>query len=308
MAKKKKIIFILISIIAISSLLYHTYKTNADFIENKKNNFAAKKEKAAWRFLEKDIKREAGAFNGDVAVVIKDLATSRKILFGQNKLFPSASLVKIPVMAACFYAADTGKINLTQRVCLRREDKVSGSGLLKNEAAEREFTVRELLGLMITESDNTASNMLIKLLGFDYLNNCFKKFGLKNTNISRRMMDFSNRRDGIENYTSAGDIAYLLEKIYRQQLINRTVSRDCLTLLKLQKMRDRIPARLPADTIIAHKTGLERGICHDAGIVFTDNGDFLICVLTKYKSKTAKKAKKFIARIAFLAYNYYENY
>jgi beta-lactamase class A len=119
------------------------------------------------------------------------------------------------------------------------------------------------------------------------------------------MMDFSDRKNGIENYTTARDISYILEKIYRGELINQKISKQCLELLQRQKMRDRIPARLPANTIVAHKTGLERGICHDAGIVFTPNGDFLICVLVKHKNKTARPAKKFIAQLAFLAYNYY---
>ena len=131
---------------------------------------------------------------------------------------------------------------------------------------------------------------------------------MANTNLSRKMMDFSERRAGIENCTTADDIAYILDKIYHQELINNDISKKCLGLLKLQKIKDRIPAKLPPDTVVAHKTGLERGICHDAGIVFTDKGNFLICVLTRHKNKTSRLAKKFIAQISFLTYKYSQGF
>ncbi|TBR19406.1 serine hydrolase, partial [bacterium] len=100
------------------------------------------------------------------------------------------------------------------------------------------------------------------------------------------------------------DMAKLLEDIYRGRVIDKSVSLKCLDILKRQKMRDRIPKYLPPDTVVAHKTGLENGVCHDAGIVFTPAGDFLICVLTRHTDKTARDAKYLIARIAKDAYDY----
>lgn len=303
--KNKYKIFLLIFIAVIAISLYLAYKTHADYAGVRKSRLSLRKRNLAWQALDKKVTDEVNNFHAEVGVIIKDLNQGWQIIHRQNKLFPAASLVKIPIMFSCFYAAENGKISLEGKVPLNDTYKVPGSGWLKNIRGEAEFSVAQLIDLMITESDNTAANMLIDLLGLDYLNKSFKKFGLRNSNLSRKMMDFSDRRDGIENYTTARDISYILEKIYRGELINQKISKQCLELLERQKMRDRIPARLPSDTIIAHKTGLERGICHDAGIVFTPNGDFLICVLVKHKHKTARPAKKFIARIAFLAYNYY---
>jgi beta-lactamase class A len=111
----------------------------------------------------------------------------------------------------------------------------------------------------------------------------------------------------VENFTTAAEISSILEKFYRKEFINSGVSGKCLILLKHQKIGDRIPAKLPQGAVVAHKTGLERGVCHDAGIVFTENGDFLICVLTSHANRTARPAKKFIAEVAFLTYNYYRD-
>lgn len=305
--KDKKTIFILIFIITLITPLYFFYKTHTDLSGIKRNKFVLQKRNITWEVLEKRIKNKIIAFKGEVGIVIKDLSSARVILYEQNKLFPSASLVKIPIMASCFYAVGNRKINLEEKISLKTTHKAPGSGLLKNMPVGREFTMRELIELMIAQSDNTAANMLIERLGYDYINDSFKKLGLLNTNLSRRMMDFRNRKEGVENYTTASDISYILEKIYRKELLNKDISRKCLELLKDQKIRDRIPAMLPANTTVAHKTGLERGICHDAGIVFTNNGDFLICVLVKHKYKTANQSKKFIARIAFLTYNYYQD-
>ncbi len=264
-----------------------------------------KEEKARWNTLSENVTALTEDFSGNPSVVIKNLKRSWLIVIDPEARIPSASIVKIPIMAACFYAAKEDKIKLGEKITLKQADKTGGSGILKNKRSGTTLTVTQLIDLMITISDNTASNMLIKLLGFDYLNACFKKFGLTDTNLSRVMMDMRSRSKGIENYTTAKDMVRLLEKIYKGKLINKEISKECLDVLKEQRSRTRIPRRLPKDTIVAHKTGLEKGVCHDVGIVFTDNGDFIICVLISHKNKSARSAKKLIADIAHLSYDYY---
>lgn len=265
-----------------------------------------KKDKVRWEALSEDVNILAGDFNGEASVVIKDLKRSWLITIDPKTRIPSASIVKIPIMAGSFYAAGEGKLKLDDKITLKQRDRTGGSGVLKNKPSGTTLTIRQLIKLMITISDNTATNILIKLLGFDYLSSCFKDFGLVDTNLSRLMMDMRSRNKGIENYTTAEDMALLLEKIYKGRLIDKNVSSECLEILKEQSSRSRIPAKLPKDTVVAHKTGLEKGICHDVGIVFTDNGDFIICVLIKHKSGSSRSAKKLISNIARATYNYYQ--
>ncbi len=266
-----------------------------------------KKDSTRWHILSNTINTLVKDFNGKPSVIIKDLKRSWLISINEKAEIASASVVKIPIMAGCFYAAEEGKISLDKKITLKQRDKIGGSGILRNKKSGKTFTIKELIDLMITISDNTAANILIKLLGFDYLNICFKKFGLKDTNLSRLMMDMRSRGKGIENYTTAKDMAFILEKIYKGRLINKGLSSECLEVLKAQRSRTRIPARLPKNTVVAHKTGLEKGLCHDAGIVFTDTGDFIICVLIKHNNKNARSSKKLISNIARLSYNYYMN-
>lgn len=242
-------------------------------------------------------------FPGQAGVVVKDLKTNWEISFNKNTLFPSASVVKIPVMLACFNAANEGRIALKDTLVLQNSYKVLGSGVLKATPEGTILSISRLIELMICHSDNTATNMLINLLGFDYLNDYFKKFGLKNTNLSRKMMDFKKRRNGRENYTTASDMAYALEKIYQGEVLNSDVSGQCLLFLKRQKLRDRLPAKLPTNIIVMHKTGLEYRVCHDVGIIPTPKGDFLVSVLTK-GARYSRVAKNLIADIALYVYNH----
>jgi len=301
MAKNKFFILLLILLFIITACF--SFMMGSNYYRNKKE---LQQKILAWNKLKEKIILHTRMFNQDAAIVVKDLSTGWEIAINEDRLFPSASIVKIPIMASFISASAQGRLDLADKLTLRNRYKVLGSGILKSYAGGTEFSLEQLIELMITQSDNTAANILIDYLGFDYLNNSFKKLGLNNTNIVRKMMDFKKRKNGIENFTSAQDLVYILEKIYKRQLINEELSKKCIEILKKQKVKDRIPAKLPPNTIVANKTGLENGVCHDAGIVFTRKGDFIICVLTKHSYKTSRPAKRFISQIALDTYNFYQ--
>jgi beta-lactamase class A len=271
-----------------------------------KKKEAARRKKHAWSRLEARVARELKGLNGVAGVVIKDLGGAGEIGINEDLRIPSASMVKIPVMMAYYYAAKEGKADLASKITVTNADKAPGSGTIKYDIPGKEYPIEELIERMVTESDNTAANMLISHMGVAALNGYFSKMGLKDTNLSRKMMDFSRRKAGVENYTTASDIAGLLERLYRGKFLSAGISKRCMDVLSRQKMKDRIPKRLPGGVAVAHKTGLENGLCHDAGVVYTDNGDFLVCVLTRHRNKNAREAKTVIAEIALLAYNCYE--
>lgn len=299
--KKHKILWMACAVVASSCIGYTCFSV----IQNiKKERLLLEQRRSAWAAFEERLRREINNFNGETAVIVKDLATNWEFDYNRDILFPSASLAKIPIMSACYLAAEQGLLRLDSQVRLRNADKISGSGILKNTRPGTAFTFEELIGLMIYRSDNTATNILTNTLGLDYLSRSFISFGLKNSNLSRRVADFRARDSGIENYTTAADMASLLERIYRKDLVNKDVSEKCLKIMSLQHIKDRIPRYLPEGVNVAHKTGLERGVCHDVGILFSGKGNLLICVLTRHSNQTSAPAKKFIGRAALLAYDY----
>ena len=304
--KAKKISLFITVVILVGLGVFFGQQYYAGFQKAKQERLLYKARKAAWQELQQRIKAEISQFKGEAGIVIKDLETGWEFSHEKVKLFPSASLAKIPLMAACFLAADQGKIKLDRNIALKSSDKLTGSGVLKDMPAGTTFSAERLIGLMIYDSDNTATNIVTNLVGIDYLNNTFKSFGLKNTDLSRKIADYQSRDNGIENYTTAEDMALLLEKIYRRSLGNKNVSDQCIRMLKLTRMNDRIPKYLSAEITVAHKTGLERDVCHDAGIVFTRKGDFIVVVLTKHANSNSALSKEFIARVSLYAYKYFE--
>lgn len=306
---KIKKIFLFISIIVFLGVgLYFGQQYYARFQKAKQEKLLYEARKIVWQELQRRIKSEISQFKGEAGIVIKDLETGWEFSYEKTKLFPSASLAKIPLMAACFLAADQGRIKLDRNIALKSTDILTGSGVLKDMRVGTIFSVERLIGLMIYDSDNTATNMLTNMVGIDYLNNAFNSFGLKNTNLSRKVADFFSRDKGIENYTTAEDMASIFERMYRRNLVNKDVSEKCLKLLKLQRVNDRIPKYLPVDITVAHKTGLERSVCHDVGIMFSCKDDFLICVLTKHANSNSVSSKEFIAKVALHTYAYLEQF
>lgn len=299
---RKKIILVIALLFAIIPAGIIAYKAHGKVSASRRQALEART--ASWAKLTEYIKKATKGYKGDVAIVIKDLDLNWQIESNKEMPVPSASLVKIPIMMAYFYAAEEGKLKLSDSIELKQSDKTEGSGILKNACPGSACRIEDLMRLMITQSDNTAANILIDRLGLDGLNRYFEKFGLKHTNLSRKMMDFRLRKEGVENYTTAGDMACVLEELYRGKFVNKDISRKCLELLSEQKINDRIPKKLPRDIIIAHKTGLENGVCHDVGIVYTPKGDFMICVLTKHEYTTARPTKRLISRLSLLTYNY----
>lgn len=251
--------------------------------------------------LMKELEKRAAKFPGEAGILIKDLKSKQTIGINSSKLFPSASLVKVPIMAAVFQAQEEGRLKLTDTLKLERRQKIRSCSHLYFARNGTRFPISNLLERMITESDNTATNMLVDALGFGYLNQKFVEFGLKNTDLRRGVMDLQWRRAGIENYTTAEDMALMLEKIYNGELVSKRASEEMLAILKRQKVNDRLPRGLPSGVTIAHKTGLLNDTVSDCGVVFTPEGDFIICVITA-DFRSFRSAKRFIGNIAACAY------
>jgi beta-lactamase class A len=257
-----------------------------------------------WTSLAKAVSTRATRFGGTVGYVIKDFKSGQVAANNSDLVFPSASLIKFPILCAAFQAVEEGRMSLGAPVTLQRGDRKGGSGTLKFSLVGTVYTNRELLEAMIDRSDNTAADLIVRQLGYDYLQKTFIALGLQDTVIRPEGFKLTSRRVHEDNMTSPRDMAYLLEKIYRRELVSPEASDQMLDIMKHQHLRDRLPRFLPTGWEIAHKTGLLRKACHDVGIVFSPKGDYLICVLTSHDS-TYKMAKRFIATVGRITFDYY---
>lgn len=244
-----------------------------------------------------ELGRMATRYPGRVAITLKDLRSGRRWDYHPDDLFPSASLIKVPVLVAAFYKIREGKLSLDEKMSVSRRNRVGGSGSLKWRNDGSKLTVREVLVLMIAESDNTATKMILDRLGMGYVQQQFPRMGLLYTGIYEEGMSIKGGRVMHENYTTAREMTMLLEKIYKGEAVDKESSALMLQILKHPKPKaSRLAKGLPSNWEIAHKTGLLRQACHDAALFLTPDGAYAMTVLTG-QNRSYSTAKDFITKL-----------
>lgn len=225
-----------------------------------------------------ELVRRASRLGGTLGVVAHDLGTGERAEVNADRRFTSASVIKIAVMATVLAEAEAGRLSLGDRLPAPPDARVPGSGVIKDLADAAEFSVRDLLTLMIIVSDNTATNLLIDLVGMDAVNAWCARHGLGSTVLARVMMDAAARARGDENVTTPADVAALLTGLVRGGFLGEEGTAFALDALARQQLNDRLPRHLPPGVTLAHKTGELASVCHDAGIVLPEDRDPIVLV------------------------------
>jgi len=210
--------------------------------------------------------------DGIYSVVVIDLRNDQTYSLNPDRTYNSASLYKLWVMAATYQALSEGKIKKTDVISDSIEN-LNKSFKIATEEAELKSgpiktTVGDALEKTITVSDNYSALLLTKKLGLTKINLFLKKEQLTHSQTS------------LLPVTTASDIALFYFKLYNHQLVNYESSSEMIELLTRQAINDRIPKYLPKNISIAHKTGELDTVKHDAGIVFTPTGDFILVMLS----------------------------
>ncbi|MDR7855393.1 serine hydrolase [Tissierella sp.] len=249
------------------------------------------------------ILEEVNSANQKVSIVIKDLTHNQWILkYDENRVFPSASIIKILIMVEALNQVEKGKFSLDQKIKIKEEDRVDYSIISDLRLGEYSFV--DLITLMIILSDNTATNVLIDLIGYENINQRAKELNLKDTVLKRKMMDFKAAKEGRENLISSIDMAILMEKIYNKNILSSKMCETMIEILSKQKHRDMLPRYILDKETIAHKTGELSGLNHDIGIFYLENIDYLIGIFTT-DGKNDLDGKRTIGRISKLVYDYF---
>lgn len=236
---------------------------------------------------------------------IKNLKEGDIFKYNEDVKVPSASIIKIPIMAEILRQVKEGKLNLKQRIKVSHDIKVPFS-ILTLMDDENTYSLKDIITLMIIQSDNTATNVLIDLAGMDNVNKFIKSCGLKNTILQRKMMDSTARQKGLENYTSARDMAVLLEMIYKGELVDNASCKVMVEIMKEQLDRAMMMLNIPDETVVAHKTGELECLNHDVGIVYHKECDYIFAMLV-WDAESNNLARNEISRASYIVYNYFIN-
>ena len=191
-----------------------------------------------------------------------------------ERVFPSASLIKLLIMAEAFRQTEEGRLSLADRL-EAPADRIVPFGLLPL-LRERSYSVWDLIVYMMTVSDNTATNLLIDRLGMASVNAFAERLGLADTRLRRHMMDLEARRLNRENTTSARDMARLLAGIHAGRILSASSCQVMLHIMENERGTDGLRRCFPEDWPMMRKTGELEGIRHDLCIVATPTGPLLL--------------------------------
>ncbi|MCI9676901.1 MAG: serine hydrolase [Lachnospiraceae bacterium] len=237
---------------------------------------------------------------GKLAVYCKNLVTGEILDYNGDIPMMAASVIKIPVLIETFRQIQAGMLKKDQLYVLEEGDKLPSCGCLNRMHAGLNLTIQDLYNLMIILSDNTAANILIRLLGgTEEINGSLAKMGYQTCRVNRLLFDSEASDKGIENYVSGREIGDMLEKMYRGKMIDRKSSEEMLEIMKSQRLKNKIPFYFQGCVPIAHKTGEDDGITHDVGIIFGSQ-PFILCCMSNETDCT--RFNRFIQKLAWSLY------
>ena len=207
--------------------------------------------------------------DGDTGVYLKNLVTGETCEYAADRPVVAASVIKIPVMIEVFRQAENGLLDVSETHRLADGERLPSCGTLKAMHTGIEMTLLDLTKLMIIVSDNAATNILIRRVGMDGVNQTLRELGCEKTCLRRLLFDSEASARGIENSITAREMGMLLEKLYRGELVSKEASAQMLDILKDQRLNGKLPFFLHTMGIpVAHKTGEDDGITHDVGILY----------------------------------------
>ncbi len=278
--------------------------------------FSCTTSKKALRTLQSNVEKEISGKKGTFAVAFKDLKTGREIKINDKETYHAASTMKTPVMIEVYKEAADGKFSLTDSVELKNEFKsiVDASPYSLDSADDSEYelykhigekrTVSDLLYQMIIVSSNFATNLIMQKVGAQNVTQSMRQLGAKDIRVLRGVEDDKAFEMGLNNTTTAHDLMLIFEKIAKGEAVNATASQAMINILLDQKFNEIIPALLPSNVKVAHKTGSITHVHHDSGIVILPDGRKYVLVLLSKDWDDEKQAIQTMANISLLIYNY----
>jgi beta-lactamase class A len=247
----------------------------------------------------------AKAQSATVGVYYKRMDTGETIEYNGDRIFPAASVIKVPIMMEVFNQESRGAFQLDDVLAIDKDTGgPRGSGILKHLRLPVNLSIRNLCTLMIILSDNTASNKMIDLAGFKEVTDLCKSLGAPDIVLRRYFIGSGMDDISKDNTISPRSLGIILEKLYNKEVVNAQASEDMLAIMKKQQVNHKIPRYLPPDTVIAHKTGTQEITSHDSGIVFGKEGPDYIVSICCTNVPARPTGDEIVGRVSELLYRY----
>jgi beta-lactamase class A len=243
--------------------------------------------------VERKLDELIAGFSGQVALYVRDLGSGETIARNQDDVFPTASTIKLFILMELIRRVEIGEFGLQQKIPVLACQQVGGSGILKDLSAGIELPLRDVGLLMIVLSDNTATNMLIDLLGLAAINQTIRGLGLSRTTLFNRV-DFEAVGDDVTRFAAGTvrEFGQALELLTTGAFVSRSACDTIIGIMERQQYLDLLPRYLPYNPYarelhaaqalrIANKTGFFMGIRCDAALLFLPHTTLAAVVFTK---------------------------
>lgn len=232
----------------------------------------------------KEIKKYLESRIGTYGFFFEDLRSGFVYGYNENVKMIAAGCMKLPIAVSLIKAVEGNKVDFLDKVKIEGKDKVYGTGII-HEFNEREYTVFELLVAMLIQSDNTAANKIIDIIGMDEINKNIKEMGLESTVLKRKTGDMNNEKDNKEdneNITSALDLSKIWKHLYNKTYLSAENSQMLIDILNRQQIKNKLALYIPDDLKyeISSKTGDKKGVENDTELISLSKGTFSFTVLS----------------------------
>jgi beta-lactamase class A len=268
------------------------------------------------------IQREIDAFAGTVGVAAKNLGTGEEIRVNADDETGTASTIKVPILIELFRQVEAGEVDLETKIADSPETRTPGSGILRDLSVGNPLSVRDIAILMIVVSDNTATNMLIDLLGMDRINATMTEFGFPRTQLRNRI-DFPKIGDDVKELavTTPGELAAIMEALATGRILNDESRAEIKRIMQMQHYLDNVPRYLPytpyAEELdkpdnglrIANKTGGWTGFRADMALVEWPGTQYVIGIVADGDPDTRfwaeNEGSRVIGRVSKLIFDHW---
>jgi len=250
-----------------------------------------------------------------ISVAMQDLETGREIFVNADVMMHPASTMKIPVMMEVYRQAEAGLLSLNDRLEIRNSftSIADGSSFSLEQADDSELTlyqrigetenIRELTRLIIVRSSNLASNILMGKVGTTRVDEFIKKLGISDMSVIRGLEDKKAYRLGMNNSANARSSTHMLRLIAKGEIVSKQACNEMIEVMLGQEFNESIPALLPKDVKVAHKTGWSDDFHHDIGIIFPPKRMPFILSLFTHGFSIENEAHQCMAQITKMIYD-----
>ena len=230
-----------------------------------------------------------------------NLATGQYVDSGGREAFSAASMIKLPILVSFLMAVERGECKMEDQLEIRPDLITGGSGFLQWKPPGTKISARRAAQLMMMVSDNTATNLLIDLLGGnEHLNKDFHRYGLQKTRVNHLLADLEGT-----NTTSPYDLVYLLGRVDNGELVTKEHREFMYEIMSKCKNRSLLPPGLAPGATIIHKTGTIGAMVGDAGIVTTSGGTRYAVAIQCSRNRNDARASEEIRQMSKVIYNTY---